>query len=176
MILSYFYQTILDRLMADTVDLPSLGIKHFDLWNHQLDESEEDEELPFLYPAAFLEIEPLQWDTLGRRLQSADCTFNIYVGCEVIPETSSRESQPIRDAGLAHLALMDGITQRLFGFNDGDRIGTISRTTDKPDYFHGSIQVHVISFKCRLTDKIAVKPLTVMDPSPNAVVVNPSIT
>ncbi|MBR3571668.1 MAG: hypothetical protein IKN99_00215, partial [Bacteroidales bacterium] len=46
--------------------------KHFDLWNQQVEFIEQ--ETPFQTPAIFVEFQPLQWRTLGNRVQDADLT------------------------------------------------------------------------------------------------------
>lgn len=148
MILSEFYKELLARLTAEVA-----AIKHIDLYNGQFDQ--EINELPFSLPAVFIEFSPLDFQTLGKNKQSSNMGFNLHIGSEVAEETASRESDTIRDAGLAHLTLLDNIFAALQGWGGTD-FGSIDRTALNPDQFHDIVRVHIMSFRTRITDKAAM--------------------
>ena len=74
------YLAIVDRLK----DIPGPDgeslFKHFDLWNQQVEFIEQ--ETPFQCPAVFVEFLPLQWQTMGNRVQSADLTTRLHIVTE----------------------------------------------------------------------------------------------
>ena len=66
MILSQFYTAILERLTAKEVPM-----EYFDLWFDQISRNADDEDtLFFNYPAIFIEMQPIQWESLGRKKEA----------------------------------------------------------------------------------------------------------
>lgn len=157
MILSTFYKAIKDRLIPPG-GVDDIGLKFFNLWSNQIVRNEDDEDdLFFNYPAAFLKFDPIEWQTLGRKKQSADATFTIILASENFHETSSLDDAAEIDNGLAHLEMIDKIFARLQGFN-GNGFGSISRTGTayEHDAEYTELIVHEIPFKVRLEDVAAM--------------------
>lgn len=171
MILSEFYLAIKTKLMdAD------LGIQYFDLWSDQIDRNEnEEDDLFFNYPAVFLEFEPVDWQTLGRKKQAADVSFNLYIASENWNETNSLESDTEIDKGLAHLQLVDNIFAALQGFN-GTNFGSITRTgfAFKHNAEWTGLITHSMPFKSRLTDTAAMVGFVAVAPSLDNTIVTES--
>lgn len=167
MILSQFYTAILERLTAKEVPM-----EYFDLWFDQISRNaDEDDSLFFNYPAIFIEMQPIQWESLGRKKKHGELRFNLIVASEVPHETANIESVEERSLGLEHLTLLDNVFAALEGFNktfpEGSGIGTISKTGNSFDHQSGGglILAHGIPFKCMLTDVAATVPYIKRNPA-----------
>lgn len=161
MILSNFYEAILARLIDKEVPL-----KYFDVWNDQLSRNADPEDtLFFNYPAIFIEMDPVEWETLGRRKQQGELNFNLIVASELLHETANIETPEERGRGFEHLQLIDYVFAVLQGFNmvfeDGSSFGSITRTGTAFDHESsgGPIIAHAVPFRTRLCDVAAVPVL-----------------
>jgi len=55
--------------------------KHFGLWNEQIESVEQ--EMPFQYPAAFIEFMPVKWNLRGRNnIWETDLTIRLHIVTE----------------------------------------------------------------------------------------------
>lgn len=158
MILSKFYESILQRLLAKEVPL-----EYFDVWNDQIERNADEEDtLFFNYPAIFIEFEPVEFETLGRRKQHGELNFNLIVASESLHETANIESILERSKGFEHLQILDAVFASLQGFNkefeDGSGFGSITRTKFQYDHASSGDQIisHEMPFKCRLVDVAAM--------------------
>ena len=86
-------------------------IKHFDIWNQQVDFLEQ--ETPFAYPAMFIEFEPIQWQMLGNRMQQAELTVKIHIVTRWLAQTA--DYSPTESDALDYLDLPDKIFVALQG-------------------------------------------------------------
>lgn len=160
MIITNFYLAIMNRLMD-----ANIGIVHFDLWNQQLLEGgeENDEEIPFGFPAVFIEYNPQEWVTLGAKKQQCELFFQLHICSEVMAETAHREGEPAISATLAHLNLIDNVFATLQGYSTTN-IGTISRTTGTYSSNYRNIKDDVFTFKSLVTDTAAMLETTTASP------------
>lgn len=161
MILTNLYEAILERLIEKEVEF-----EYYDIWNDQIERNaDENDTLHFNYRALFIEYEPFETETLGRRKQQAELNFNIIVASELLHETANIETPVERGRGFEHLRAIDAIFAALQGFNkafdDGSSFGSITRTGVAFDHESGGSQiiVHEIPFKCRIVDVAAMVPL-----------------
>lgn len=152
MILKSVYLLIKQRLMS-----ANIGIVHFDLWNNQFANLEE--EIAFGYPAVFLEFGNIPTGSTGEKRQQADLTFTLHIGSEVIGETAHDVSDDEMDRALEHLGLIDDINELLQGYNgqlEETQIGSLQRTSVTPDHNHNShIVVHTVEYQGRIADDSA---------------------
>lgn len=158
MILSQFYTAILERLQDKEVPM-----EYFDLWFDQISRNDDEEDaLFFNYPAIFIEMQPIVWESLGRKKKLGELRFNLIVASEVPHETANIETVQERSLALEHLTLLDNVFAVLEGYNksfpEGSGIGTISKTGNSFDHESGGglILAHAIPFKCMLTDVAAM--------------------
>jgi hypothetical protein len=149
MILNYFYEQIMARLLATAPE-----IKHIDLYFKQDEPSEEETELPFSRPAVLFEYIPFDYETLGNKKKAADIQFRLHVISDVIQEVDNKTSPTIRNLGHAHLALLDKIDKNLQGFN-GVNFGSIGSVGFEPYQPNGQMIKHIPIFKTRLTNTTA---------------------
>lgn len=166
MILSQFYEAILHRISSK---VPT--IKHFDMYFGQDLPDEEGKEQPFLKPALFLEFEPIDWQTLGVKKQSADIVFKLRLIADVIQEIAKNQTPAIRNLGHKHLKELDEIFYHLQGFS-GDGFGTISRIGLDPYKPNGIMMGHDLKFKTRLTDVAAMVELVPATPAEATTLIN----
>lgn len=150
-ILNSFYLAIMNRLI-DQVNT----LEYFDWWNGQLMIPEgEDDDLPFNFPAVFMEYDPVIWETLGNRRRSAKVSFRLYVAVENYLEKSSVEDKAIQEEALCSADIVDLIYKALRGYNGNCSFGSISITDETPDHDHDQLEIPILSFKTRLWDDVA---------------------
>jgi len=147
-IVNAFYLAIMNRLIAKVPE-----INYFDWWNNQLNNEEED--LPFNFPAIFMEYDPINWQTLGRKRQAAIVTFRLYIAIDNLMEKSSNEKEKIREGALKDTDIISCIFKALQGYNGGGCFGSITRNNEIPDHNSDAIQVPVLEFRTRLVDNYA---------------------
>lgn len=149
-----FYLDIVERLKLIVSDQDVPIIKHYDLWNLQLNPDWTEQ---FRFPAVFLQFNPISWKVLGRKRQDAIVDFNLHI-CNQTKARSSDKS-PFRDKALAHLDLIDAIHYWLTGFR-GDYFGSIYRISSaQPNYYLDTIR-HVETYRMQLVDDTAVRETT----------------
>lgn len=149
MIIPVFYKAIMSRVI---VKVPEIAF--FEMYNGQPDQ--EEDEVPYNKPAVFIEFEPMQWQTVGNKVQECDCSFRLHIETETLSETSNLESDKERNAGLEHLMIAERVFGAIQGFS-GDGFGAISRTGFIPDNNHDNRLVTILPFKTRLVDDFARK-------------------
>jgi hypothetical protein len=161
MLLGDFYEVLLTKL--GTIS----ELKHKDMYFGQYDtELDEEEELPFNFPAAFIGFEEIAWETHGNKSKKGILNFTVHVVSEVIAETSSRETLAIRSNALDHLDVLDkihNVLQNANGTNYGsiDHNGLISNKVPG-----GDLIAHVMSFRTQLTYNYAKRTYTLLNPQP----------
>lgn len=171
------YLAIIDRLKnipgADDEPL----FKHFDLWNQQVEFIEQ--ETPFLTPAIFVEFMPLQWRTLGNRVQDADLTTRLHIVTEWHALTADNVPDEEQNLALEYLDIVDSVVAALQNFSAP---GTNSwmRTQTIPNHNHERYVDSVEEYICRVIDDSANTPMTGMDgnvivPAQRCVTLNPVV-
>lgn len=75
--------------------------KHFNKWNNQIVNIEQ--EVPFERPALFIEIEPVQWSIVNKRLKKGDISIVFHV------VTDSYDTFADDTDGLAALEITDNV-------------------------------------------------------------------
>ena len=144
--INQFYEALLAQLQTKVP-----GIKFIDFWNNQFDMLNTEDEIPFNFPAVFIEIDPIEWQTLADSSQQSPAVIIMHLGVETLQETSNQELLATRAAGMNHLPLVQDISKALHGFS-GTNFGTITRIGTTFDQNYGSVKEILIPFKCLLTD------------------------
>ena len=154
------YLAIVDRLKnipgADGEPL----FKHFDLWNQQVEFIEQ--ETPFLTPAVFVEFLPLKWQTLGKRVQSADLTTRLHIVTEWHALTADNVPDEEQDLALAYLDIVDSVVAALQNFA-APCTNAWMRTQTIPNHNHERYVDSVEEYICRVTDNSANTPMIGVD-------------
>lgn len=172
------YLAIIDRLKnipgADDEPL----FKHFDLWNQQVEFIEQ--ETPFQTPAVFVEFLPLQWRTLGNRMQDADLTTRLHIVTEWHALTADYTPDEEQELALAYLDIVDSVVAALQGFS-APNTNTWMRTQTIPNHNHERFVDSVEEYICKVTDNSANTPMTGVDgnvivPRKQYVTLNPVVS
>ena len=93
------------KQMVEAGETPDYAIKHFGLWNRQVEFIEEEAHFPM--PAVFIEFGRLAWRHQQGGLQDADLTVGLHVLTIALPEGYDGEE--------FHLDLLDKINRCLHG-------------------------------------------------------------
>jgi len=64
-------------ITATTLDNKKSSIKHFDIWNNNLQYIEETP--PFDCPAVFLQFQPITWEARSKGVRGADVSVTLHV-------------------------------------------------------------------------------------------------
>lgn len=151
--------------------------KHFDLWNQQVEFIEQ--ETPFLTPAIFVEFMPLQWQTMGNRVQSADLTTRLHIVTEWHALTADNVPDEEQNLALEYLDIVDSVVAALQNFSAP---GTNSwmRTQTIPNHNHERYVDSVEEYICRVIDDSSNTPMTgvngdVIVPEHRYVTLNPVV-
>ena len=128
---------------ADTTDL----LKHFDLWNQQVNFIEE--ETPFLLPAVFVEIMPIQWQQLSNGYQQAEVTIRLHIVSQWLAQTA--KYNPAQSAALDYLDIPAKVFNAMHRFsitnsNQFVRVSSVvnhnhERYVDSVEEYKGLVQI-----------------------------------
>jgi hypothetical protein len=151
------YQDLNKRLKLITFENAQV-IKHFDLFNDQLNHLQEEE--VFAFPACFIEFVPIKWEQLGGKRQQAVVSIRFHF-CHNIKIKSSDKSGT-ETIALQHLETIDQAHKYLQGFS-GDYFNSLVRTDSEQDHNHDHIWAHVETYKTRVTDDSGVSEVTIID-------------
>jgi hypothetical protein len=111
------------------VSVPAL--KHVRLWNNQLVYQEAGTQIPFAYPAVFIEFQNVEYTDLQNFQQSANMDLVLHI-CNEVWNTSSQEEQ------LDIFDLKDDIFKAISQIKLG-LAGNLTRTREFPDIEHTNI-------------------------------------
>ena len=169
MILSDIYKAILARVTT----IPE--VKYFGYYAGEYD-NEEDLNEAINFPAVHMEYAPLDTTTLGSKRQQADALVILTIASQVPQPIDNRQSDNVRNGGLAHLALIDTIHAKLQGwggagldpavnFGSMDRIG-ITPWEGRFQLDNSFLVIHSVAYKTRIVDDAALVTYQLMDPQP----------
>ena len=151
-----FYLDLTERLkqiiLVTDGNVETPLIKHFDLWNKQLQFLEK--ERPFRFPAVFVEFGPLEYRQLGLQAQEADLTVRLHIASKTL--TGSADSAVYQHTFLSHLDLNDDIHYCLSGWNT-PYSGPMVRIQSIPNHDHEHIIEEIEVYKMKITDLSGVK-------------------
>ncbi|MCX6277680.1 MAG: hypothetical protein NT004_06265 [Bacteroidetes bacterium] len=151
-----FYLDLVERLKGivlvsdGAVETPL--IKHFDLWNKQLEFLQK--ERPFNFPAVFVEFGQLEYRQLGLQAQEADLTVRLHIVSKTL--TGSADSAVYQHTFLSHLDLIDTIHYCLACWNT-DYSGPMIRIQGIPNHDHEQIIEEIEVYKLKITDMSGVR-------------------
>ena len=131
------------KQIIEAGETPDYAIKHFGLWNRQLEFIEEEAHFPM--PAVFIEFGHQQGG-----LQDADLTVGLHVLTIAQPEGYDGEE--------FHLDLLDKINRCLHGFT-GEYWGSFKRSASIPCHDHEEILDDTEVYQTLLYDDSAMKKL-----------------
>lgn len=138
-----------------------LGVEHFDWFNNQYEaqDPKNQTEGDFAYPAVFIEFQPYQPESHGRRVQKALITFRLHLVTSNYAH--SRYGTPEQSKALEHLDLAERLYAAFQGWNYKDAQGrqvlnTCTRTNVMPDHDQTNQVVNIQDFRTLAFDYAAV--------------------
>jgi hypothetical protein len=151
-----FYLDLVEKLKSVVEAIGDIDpvpvIKHFDLWNKQIEFLEK--ERPFKFPAVFVEFLPIDYRQLGLQAQEAELTFRLHVVSKTL--AGSADNANYKKIFLEHLDLNDAIHYCLSGWNTSYS-GPLVRIQSIPNHDHEQIIEEIEVYKTRITDLSGVK-------------------
>ena len=141
-------------------------IKHFDIWNNQIDNIEID--VPFDRPAIFLQFQPIQWEQRSKGVRAADVNVTLHVITELRQPTNTKSGYETK--AFEFFDLLDAINYNLYGFK-GDFFRNLLSVSSTTDHDHSDILDSQETYSIMCTDKSAVRTV-VLAPTPPAPVIN----
>lgn len=136
------------KQLVEAGKTPDYAIKHFGLWNRQVEFIEQEGHFPL--PAIFIEFGKITWRHQQGGLQDADLTVGLHVLTEALPERY--------DGAEYHLDLLDKVNRCLHGFT-GEYWGSFKRSASIPCHDHEEILDDTEVYQTLLYDNSAVKKL-----------------
>jgi len=122
-----------------------IGIRHFDLWDNQFENTSEA--FPYPLPAVYLEIENEEVSPLGDKVLLVQSTIRLHIGCK---DYRPKKRGIKVTTGKGVLLLATAITTHLHGWNSG-KFGTLTqtdrRTVPGDGYLYRAEQVYKTIYK-----------------------------
>lgn len=142
------YLAIVERLktIVDSQDVPL--IKHFDLWNMNVEYI--DQETVWDMPAVFVEFAPIQWKDVGNGAQQATVTIALHIATPYMG--SGADGAYSQSDALAYFDLLGKIHKALYGMK-GDAYMALKRTSSQTNHNHAEIIESIETFTCTVIDK-----------------------
>lgn len=135
--------------LVEAGETPKYAIRHFGLWNRQVEFIEEEAHFPM--PAVFIEFGKIAWRHQQGGVQDADLTIGLHVITAAIPEGF--------DNSEFHLDLLDKINTCLHKFS-GEGFGSLKRTASIPNHDHEEILDDTEIFQTFICDTSTKKTQT----------------
>lgn len=153
------YLDIKERLKAVKTEDGEQLFQHFDLWNRQVEFIEQ--ETPFACPAVFVEFDPMEWKTLGNRVQGCDLNTRLHVVTEWHAGTA--DYSPTEQQALNFLDIIDKMVHTLQNFST-DYMNAWMRKRSITNHDHERYVDNVEEYVCHLRDTSAVRQYTPVTP------------
>ena len=148
------YNALKAKLLAikDDQAVPETIVKTSGHWNNQFDLIEK--EIPFKFPAVFIEFSNLDWKTdvgidqkNATQQARADCNITLHIGTWNIKDES--------DSFPEDLAIIDSIYDQINGFQDttSNQFTPLKRTNEGDDTNKSNIRHWTVTFNTALQEK-----------------------
>jgi hypothetical protein len=148
--------------MKEKGEIIDYAIKHFDLWNDNVDFLGMEQ--PAVFPLCFFEFLPIKWEQIGNRVQMGSVTVLLHIVDRLLYPTHSNSE--FKSKGLEYLDLLDKINFALSGFSE-EGIGTISHTKSNTNHNHEEVIESIEEFTFEAKDDTCVKTLTKISVKPS---------
>lgn len=127
------------------------SVTHVRLWNNQIQLSEKEEQIPFEFPAVFIDFPTIEWGQMGKGTQTADrLIVRLYICFESFHTAENEED----------LAVFD-LRQEVFLAAQDCKLteaGKLQRVAEQTDPNHTNVYMWVMDFVTNYQDKIAQFP------------------
>ena len=142
------YLARVDKLKAivDQEDVPI--IKHFDLWNMNVEYI--DQETVWEMPAVFVEFAPIQWKEAGGGAQQATLSIALHIATPY--KGASADGAHTQSDALEYFELLGKINKSLYGLR-GEGYMALKRVASQTNHNHAEIIESIETFTCTIIDK-----------------------
>ena len=147
------YKALVEKLKEYTDEAGNQVLKHFDLWNEQVDFIED--EAPFETPAVFVEFKTINWSDTMQGLQQGTCPIRLHVVTEW--KGATEDGSQFQDKSLHRLAIVDGLATHLYNWKHDDgrtNIQRMQRTDSYTNHNHGELVEDIEDFSCKVLYRI----------------------
>ena len=148
-------------ITATTLDDKKSSIKHFDIWNNNLQYIEETP--PFDCPAVFLQFQPITWEARSKGVRGADVSVTLHV--ITANRTPSAKELNHETKALAFFDLLDAINYNLYNLK-GDFFRYLTSISSATDHDHDDLIDSMETYSVQVTDNSAVKILPTVSVTP----------
>jgi len=119
-------------------------IAHCRMWNNQLDYMESGEQIPFLFPAVFVDFSNIEFSDLGAKWQTTNLQMDLHICSEMWNGANQEENLDIFD-------LKDEIYHAIGQVKMGNST-PLMRISENTDVTHNNIYHYIQSWTLSLTD------------------------
>lgn len=149
------YLSLIGRLKGLKDDAGQPEVKHFDLWNEQVEFIEQEE--PFGIPAVFVEFRPVRWATLGGMVQQADVDIRLHIVTRW--KGSAKDGSLFLTDALERFDLLDRIDRCLFNLQEaegGTSFCMFRRTGSSTNHNHDELVEDIADYTCKATEQLTM--------------------
>lgn len=149
------YLSLIGRLKGLKDDAGQPEVKHFDLWNEQVEFIEQEE--PFGIPAVFVEFRPVRWATLGGMVQQADVDIRLHIVTRW--KGSAKDGSLFLTDALERFDLLDRIDRCLFNLQEaegGTSFCMFRRTGSSTNHDHDELVEDIADYTCKATEQLTM--------------------
>lgn len=146
------YLSLIGRLKGLKDDAGQPEVKHFDLWNEQVEFIEQEE--PFGTPAVFVEFRPVRWATLGGMVQQADVDIRLHIVTRW--KGSAKDGSLFQTDALERFDLLDRIDRCLFNLQEsegGTSFCMFRRTGSSTNHNHDELVEDIADYTCKVSER-----------------------
>lgn len=145
------YLAIINRLKELTDTDGNRLIKHFDLWNMNVEFIEL--ETAFEMPAVFIEFMPIEWKTLSAGVQQANVGIKLHVVTAYVG--AAADGSDFQADAIAYFDLLDKMHRHLFGLR-GNGFNALKRTGSATNHNHEQIIESIEMYETMVIDQARV--------------------
>ena len=149
------YLSLIGRLKGLKDDAGQPEVKHFDLWNEQVEFIEQEE--PFGILAVFVEFRPVRWATLGGMVQQADVDIRLHIVTRW--KGSAKDGSLFLTDALERFDLLDRIDRCLFNLQEaegGTSFCMFRRTGSSTNHDHDELVEDIADYTCKATEQLTM--------------------
>lgn len=125
-------------------------IKHFDLWNQNVEFMKLEK--PSFFPLCFIEFLPIRWEQLSAGTRMSKITIRLHIISQWLYPTE--DGSEFQEKGLEYLDLLDRVNKALHGFC-GDGFGSFSCLNSLTNHNHEGIIEDIEEFVVCIKDESA---------------------
>jgi hypothetical protein len=124
---------------------------HVRLWNNQLQLSEEGQQIPFSFPAVFIDFPTIEWAQMGKGVQNADRLIIRFYICYSSFHTDENEED------LEVFTLRENVFLALQDYKPTSS-GKLQRIAEQTDPRHTNVYVWVMDYQTNFQETEAQYP------------------